>query len=275
MWQSGGLSETGGSRMRRGQGLFATLLMLVPMTAVPIMAVVGIPQFVPQAVSSTERPVAFKPVVLESRAGRSAAPFTRTIAISSRSSDLFEPYTSTGGDQAAVDWQDPLGGVRERPSLRPAHLPDSRTETEPRDQIRQVAAEYSSRGPDSQTVPARYTSDPNPAPADDLFTPVASDHEPGSRYVRTASLRSESAASSAPKSSSLTWQQASARLEELGIHHFDLVRGSRPGEFRFMCLVTSADDPRISRRFEAEAGDPLLAVERVLLQIENWNASWQ
>lgn len=261
--------------MRRGQGLFATLLMLVPMTAVPIMAVVGIPQFVPQAVSSTEHPVAFKPVVLESRAGRSAAPFSRAMAVSSRSSDLFEPYASTGGHQPAVDWQDPLAGVREQPSLRPANLPDSQTVAEPHDQIRQVAAQYSSRGADSQTVPARYAPGAKPAPGDDLFTPVASDRESGSRYVRTASLRSESVTSSPSQSSSLTWQQASTRLEELGIHHFDLVRGSRPGEFRFMCLVTSVDDPRISRRFEAEAGDPLLAVERVLLQIENWNASWQ
>jgi len=263
--------------MRRGQGLFATLLMLVPMTAVPIMAIVGIPQFVPQAVSSTEHPVAFKSVVQESRAGRSAAPFSRAIAISGRGSDLFEPYAPASGNPPAVDWLDPLAGIRGRPSHRPSDLPDSRMAPESEHSMVQTAALRSSRSgaADSQTVFATHSLTENASSADDLFAPAVSDREPGSRYIRATSLRSESGASRPPQSPSLTWQQASTRLEELGIHHFDLVRGSRPGEFRFMCLVTSTDDPRISRRFEAEAGDPLLAVERVLLQIESWNAGWR
>ena len=69
----------------------------------------------------------------------------------------------------------------------------------------------------------------------------------------------------------LTWQQAVDRLNQLGIRTFRLTPNSEQDGYRFVCLVTSVDDPRISRRFEAESVDPLIAVGDVLAQVEDWN----
>jgi hypothetical protein len=68
----------------------------------------------------------------------------------------------------------------------------------------------------------------------------------------------------------LTWRTAVRRLNKLGIRHFQLEPGARENEFQFSCSLTPSDQPRISHRFEAEAAEPLRAVERVLIQIEQW-----
>jgi len=68
----------------------------------------------------------------------------------------------------------------------------------------------------------------------------------------------------------LTWRSAVRRLNKLGIRHFQLEPGARENEFQFSCSLTPSDQPRISHRFEAEAAEPLQAVERVLIQIEQW-----
>jgi hypothetical protein len=82
------------------------------------------------------------------------------------------------------------------------------------------------------------------------------------------------AASLSPRAAqveTLTWQQAVDRLNQMGIRTFRLTQNSGQNGYRFVCLVTSVDDPRISRRFEAESTDPLVAVGEVLVQVENWN----
>lgn len=70
----------------------------------------------------------------------------------------------------------------------------------------------------------------------------------------------------------LTWQGAVARLNELEIRNFRLEPGLQPGQFVFICSYTPADRPRLSYRFEAEGNQPLIAVDKVLEQIEEWVA---
>lgn len=74
---------------------------------------------------------------------------------------------------------------------------------------------------------------------------------------------------------SLTWQAAVDRLNELEIHNFRLEPGSEPHQFIFICSYTPADNPKISYRFEAEAHEPLRAVEKVLEQIDQWRSHRQ
>ncbi len=68
----------------------------------------------------------------------------------------------------------------------------------------------------------------------------------------------------------VSWGSAVAQLNRLGIRDYRLEAGSRPGLFYFTCSYTPGDNPRISRRFEAEASEPLKAVEKVLLQVDQW-----
>lgn len=66
----------------------------------------------------------------------------------------------------------------------------------------------------------------------------------------------------------LSWKTAIARLNQLGISHYQLEPGSDPSEFHFSCSLTLAENPRVTHRFEAQADDPLHAVSDVLAQIE-------
>ena len=68
----------------------------------------------------------------------------------------------------------------------------------------------------------------------------------------------------------LTWKSARNRLTELGVTHFHLERGSTDDSFLFVCMFSPGDDPRVTRRFEAEAPEPLAAVDGVLGQIDTW-----
>jgi hypothetical protein len=48
--------------------------------------------------------------------------------------------------------------------------------------------------------------------------------------------------------------------------------GDRDGEFNFSCRFASRSNPRVIHRFEAEAADPLDAVNQVLRQVDDWRA---
>jgi hypothetical protein len=68
----------------------------------------------------------------------------------------------------------------------------------------------------------------------------------------------------------LTWRDAVAHLNQLGIRDFRLQPGRQPNSFHFSCSLTPADNPRITRRFEAEASEQLEAVAKVLTQVDAW-----
>ncbi len=70
----------------------------------------------------------------------------------------------------------------------------------------------------------------------------------------------------------LTWEKARARLQELGIQQYYLDPDPAEQRFLFRCAYTPAGNPRVHRRFEAEAADPLEAVQKVLSQVESWTA---
>jgi hypothetical protein len=63
-----------------------------------------------------------------------------------------------------------------------------------------------------------------------------------------------------------------ARLNELGITDYQWQPGDRDGQFLFRCRLVSRRNPRMMQRFEAEAAEPLQALEKVLAQIDEWRA---
>lgn len=68
-----------------------------------------------------------------------------------------------------------------------------------------------------------------------------------------------------------TWSAAIQKLNDLGIREYRLAPGVRPEGFLFSCTYPQPHNPRISRRFEAEASDPLKAVIQVLQQVDEWS----
>jgi len=78
------------------------------------------------------------------------------------------------------------------------------------------------------------------------------------------------AAAAVTPSAPLTWRAAVQRLNQLEIRNFRLEPGRSADQFIFICSYTPRDNPRVSYRFEAEADEPLRAVEKVLAQIDSW-----
>jgi len=297
--------------MRRIQSLFKTLLMLIPMTAVPMMAIFGIPQFFPVSASPSARTSELPDSgqILERRVGQSDALLIRDISTSKPASiDLFQPYdasdqpgrTQSGGvvanassselERRRLSWRDPLGGstnTRTEVSLRTTSSATP-SGSRLRNSGPSFATSQSSSDVDASprnavsfsgqaAVPPQSVS----ARSADFRTAAVSSEEvrsDGSTTGRYSRLTSgghensiESSSARSAQTETLTWQQAVDRLNELGIRTFRLTPDSSQNGYRFVCLVTSIDDPRISRRFEAESIDPLVAVADVLEQVENWN----
>lgn len=84
--------------------------------------------------------------------------------------------------------------------------------------------------------------------------------------VRPAVSRAQAANGPA----TITWKEARRKLADLGVSQFHLEPGLSGDEFLFACLLTPGGDASVTQRFEAEAADPLVAVEQVLTQIDQW-----
>jgi hypothetical protein len=69
-----------------------------------------------------------------------------------------------------------------------------------------------------------------------------------------------------------SWRRAISRLNALGIQDYQLQPGERDGEFNFSCRFAARSNPHVIHRFEAEAADPLEAVNQVLRQLDDWRA---
>jgi len=70
----------------------------------------------------------------------------------------------------------------------------------------------------------------------------------------------------------MTWKAARLRLAELGVEKFHLEPGLDGEDYLFVCMLAPGGDPNVTRRFEAEAQEPLTAVQDVLNQIDSWLA---
>ncbi|WP_339911983.1 hypothetical protein [Symmachiella dynata] len=67
-------------------------------------------------------------------------------------------------------------------------------------------------------------------------------------------------------------KEATKILRTWGIRKFKLEATADGAEFRFLCGVTDIHNPSIRRLFVAEGDEPLVAVRKVLRQIEDWRA---
>lgn len=249
---------------RRGPGVLTTILMLIPMLAIPMMALFGVPHFMPVVASPTQREhsepfVGFR----ETRTGQSDT-VLRPVSLRTENSfgesvDLFQPYggEATASQEASpsIRWTDPLESTRrEQPESLFAGDPGTPT--------------FDSIPEDDESTGGLVTVfDSRPGGRD-----AQSDSSSNTRYERTGEP-ARKPAPAAPGRQSLSWRQASKILDDLGVQTYSLSPGLNPGEFRFVCLVSSTDDPRVSRRFESHSTDPLIAVEQVIGQVTRWTRS--
>lgn len=284
--------------MRSGlHGTFATLLLMVPVLSIPALAIFGIPQFAPVVASPLDEspgrdrerrvgqsarpanesfpedledapsfgsePIDRKSNVTPGRPGDSA-PFTRSGRAVPNKSSTFDAAESRfnntkprGADEgAAADFRpSPFG--EDSFKTRPNDRPNNDARDNPFDSKQSAPPEF--RPPQFQrtSMPGSGTSQP----------PRAFQRQPGSPPEGDADARPAVADAVAEP---LTWPSAVRRLNELEIRNFRLQPGHRENQFVFICSYTPSDSPRVSYRFEAEADEPLKAVEKVLEQIVEW-----
>lgn len=226
----------------KGGSSLGTLLFSVPLAAIPLMAIFGIPQFAP-LVASPERSGSYDRHSDEHRSDV-------RLRGGRRQADEFE-------DELA-DSDAPEFDSDRRPSLdRSLAERSNRSAGRGRPQ-RESAEEWpqSQLGDDRQTDPPAIAQNEDrlerrATPAIDEL-PVASD------------------APAQPAEIGLTWKSAAERLQELGITSYHLEPGANPTSFLFICSFCPEQNSNVTMRFEAEAADPLVAVDDVLAQINTW-----
>lgn len=246
---------------RHGQGISAWLIM-VPLLIVPLIAVFGVPQFTPitaQTADGADGEEAFLPLELGSEAplAESVPPFP---------GGTIENEPSRSAPANPEGWTDPF----ENPTdMRPSQPPDG----------------ISSGAPSTATDPgledpfARPSGRSSSAPPDDFRAQPKLDEWSSPAdiegYSRTPDSGTGASNTTVPRSepvSQLTWRQAVARLNELGVQKFQLSQTAEPFVFQFVCDLSRPDNPRVTHRFDAKAGEPLKAVENVIEQVELWSA---
>lgn len=255
-------------RSRTGNSL-STLMFMVPLLGVPLMAIFGVPQFVPVIASSvSEKPTVTPKNRFNQGVGESVS--APSFVIDSSSHD----FGFNGGTKLQDVFQ---AADRPRRDSRPFRDSDSRNH----------GSSFVETSLNSESRPAiNSLNEPKSKGTqslNDLFgEPIATEAESESihqsqspsRRVATEPVPARSLALLAPVSErsdvGLTWREAVLRLNELGIQNFRLEPGSRHGDFYFACEFAPHRDARVTRRFEAEAAEPLLAVRAVLRQIDDW-----
>ena len=177
-------------------------------------------------------------------------PRDATLRDDERIDDLFRPAKSVPRDSRSLRGE---SSGRETKFIETSQGADTwLTQTSAEDQAAEIFAE---RSKIKQTGERGGVSPAVDSPRTGGLTP------PRSPSSRVASEKSDHG---------LTWRDAVRQLNELGIQEFRLEPGRQLGEFYFACEFTPDRDARITRRFEAEAKEPLLAVAAVLRQIDEW-----
>jgi hypothetical protein len=280
-------------------GSIATCLIFVPLVAVPLLAVVGMPSVAPSKQNAEDdlKFVAEAPVPLDessdltgpvrvadgrtnlAAAGRESASASREndpFADFSREGDASTSHAASANSSGAAPkrpqrWLSEGNGLPQKALLSSDLSSGGRSSASRSDRSAATGSlEEPFSQPTRRETPAkgarRELPEAEAIVANDSETPAATMGTDGPARSRAASdARSASAHASA-------WKRAVGRLNALGIRDYQLQPGDRDGEFNFSCRFASRSNPRVIHRFEAEAADPLDAVNQVLRQVDDWRA---
>ena len=286
--------------MRSGiHGTFATLLLMVPVLSIPALAIFGIPQFAPVVASPLDEG---RRSDQERRVGQSAKPVgdrfaedpDDALAFGSEPTDRRSSAPSARPGES-VPWPRPGRNSSNRTS--PIDAPESRFDNTnphgandgaevpnpgsafdkesfgPRPNER--SNDRSNRDARDNPFDSNQSAPPEFRPPQFKGVPTTGSGSPPNprafqRQPEPLPNVDAKDRSAGTENEPLTWQTAVRRLNEMEIRNFRLQPSHRENQFVFICSYSSSDSPRVSRRFEAEADEPLKAVEKVLEQIAEW-----
>lgn len=254
-------------------GLLTTLLMFVPLIAVPALAIFGVPNS-DGLKGSVDATSTNPPLDLDAEGALGAPGGGPVSSSSSDEAEGFLPTTRHAGEKTEDPFLEvsshlkdakPKGpGARGRATGEPAVRPHAGANTPTR-----LGAEAEDALEISPFEVAPETSAPRSSrqPASRGANGNRKTSDAGREPVRTAE------ASLGDTSSAIAdWQTAVRKLKSLGITEYQLTPGEGDNGFLFTCQCASPDSPRITHRFEAESAEPFAAVQDVLTQVEKWKA---
>ncbi|MGQ0636102.1 MAG: hypothetical protein ACT4QC_15935 [Planctomycetaceae bacterium] len=267
-----------------GSGPLGALLILVPLAAIPIVAVVGVPHFAPLVASPADEeeiadlapsPPAIRPAPAPAirHADDLFAPLPG--AAPTRERDRQRGMAETGGSQP------PFGGDRPaRPWVPPPEALDDWQVTDDESshgarRKREVVSIDEFDGgllmpaAGDRAVRGREINSPS-----DPRGAAARGRNPAGLQSR-ASVDNEALAQlqlGALPAAALPpgWPAAARRLKELGIRQYRLEAKIEEQRFSFRCVFAVGGTADTTRIFEADADDPLDAVLEVLEQVDAW-----
>ena len=232
-------------------GALSSLVMTLPLIAVPCLAVFGLPSLGP-ATADADADAAV--MLGESSPDAPDAPA--------------RPDASARPDADAADFAaaaTPFGGIVDAagstgPAPASRHGFTDRSEIDPTSDRRAAAANMAAG------------LDP-PAAVAESFVRTADGKSAGSNpFAELADAGRSASPGNTPASQPPgSWGEAVARLNTLGVHDFRVTTGEAAGSSHFSCALPIGT--QTVRRFEAEAADPLAAMHDVLVQIEQFQRS--
>ncbi|QDV48764.1 hypothetical protein [Gimesia fumaroli] len=281
----------------KSNDFFSTLLVLIPLVAVPMLAIFGIPEIAPVKKSALNENdpfdgeksshSQFEEISFDASSheielggeGNLGGPSRGNRKRSPQGSPFAKTSSSRNGSINGEEWLPPADAMEGweldpvpsqlEPDQKMAELPSAEQMPErgfQNNPIEQVGFEDEQFSPNTggafgQEI-QQIENETNPFDKTNSVKQAAvKEVDPQFRLRAETMLRRDPA----------TWSAAVQKLNELGIRDYRLEPGVRPNEFLFSCSYSPPNNPRISRRFEAEALDPLKAVIKVLQQVDEWN----
>ncbi len=232
----------------------ATILMSVPLAAIPLMAIFGIPQFAPVEASPDG---------------------DEAIALGDVQSDraLHDRYRRRASDLLSdTDDREPTDPLSDAPPYDPFR--DAEQSARDRDRIDRAGGRSLSEPVETMRGRELQPWDDDGRQSRDALgdrSDVSDEARNDEVAVNTDAARfRETGGSDREPADNLTWRQAVRELSERGIENFRLERGRDAESFLFVCTLAPGDNPHVTMRFEAESIDPLAAVSNVIDQVDAW-----
>lgn len=275
-----------------GSGPLGVLLMIAPLAAIPVFAILGVPQFAPVTASgaddddfaelgdaSSRPPAITAPLPAQTRSANDlyaavAEPSSQSAAASAATNQERRPSISTapiGRSRGSSRWLPPSEAL-DQWEVR-TNVSDTVSPTRKNQQADPPSVNIDD-GFEGLEVPAEEADDGQVSA--DGFNPdllKADRMNQSKKGARSAvdmpmELPAENIAQSPGEQSG--WQDAARRLKQLGVRKCRLEPQIDEQRFVFICSMASPDNPRVVRRFEADADEPLAAVQQVIEQIDQW-----
>jgi hypothetical protein len=260
-------------------GPIATLLICVPLIAVPIVAVFGMPQWASSSLSTPDDDLTFAddkaPAPKGAQSNVVPVPLLSQPAAEQKSPSVTEHLAADPHRDSKDPFAEFNAGAGEHTS-RPSSLPAKNSWSPPQDRLQGWTLDDGHKSPQKPLPEDDNDSPAEPAKSKAIATMTGHRQSPEeAKRADAAGVwpaeadRTADAAKRQTAGGPLTWKAAVAQLNAFGIREYRLQPGSADGEIHFSCHYVSRDNPHVMHRFEAEASEPLEAFRKVLQQLSD------